>query len=238
MFQITSMYLYQFQDFHCPPECLCKGHAVYCTHTEVDIYRLPINMTLLYLPYTTSRANNLDVQLSNFPDLGLFNMSHSRIAPSILRNFLSYLPKLRVLLMRNCSIHDLSPNFFNHLRSLHILDLQENVFPVLTSRGFTGLITVSSLDLHDLHVYELQSKTFQSMNLMHLLNLSTNMLDYLDDGIFQSLTRLVSVDLSGNPFKEIDSNAFKKMYSLVVVSTIQLCCYVEPPSICIHITSR
>ena len=238
MFQITSMYLYQFQDFHCPPECLCKGHAVFCTHTDVDIYILPTNMTLLYLPYTTSRTNNLDVQLSNFPDLSLLNMSNSRIAPKILHKFLSYLPKLRVLLMRNCSIPDLSAKFYTNLRSLNILDLQENSFPVLTSGCFTGLITISSLDLHGLNVYELQSKTFQGMNLMHLLNLSTNMLDYLDDGIFQSLTRLVSVDLSGNPFKEIDSNAFKTMYSLVVVSTIQLCCYVEPPSICIHITSR
>ena len=195
-------------------------------------------MTLLYLPYTTSRTNNLDVQLSNFPDLGLFNMSHSRIAPSILHSFLKYLPKLRVLLMRNCSIHDLSPNFFNHLRSLHILDLQANLFPVLTSGCFTRLITVSSLDLHDLHVYELQSNTFQNMDSMQLLNLSTNMLDHLDSDIFQSLTRLVSVDLSGNAFREIDSNAFKTMHSLVVVSTIQLCCYVEPPSICIQINSR
>ena len=227
-----------FQDFECPPQCLCKGHAVYCTHTDVDIYKLPTNMTLLYLPYTTSRTDNYGAPMSIFSDLGLFNLSHSRIAPNIIRNFLEYVPKLRVLIMRNCSIHELSLRFFTHLRFLNILDLQENSFPVLTGGCFTGLFTVPSLDLHNLHIHELQPKTFQGMSSVQLLNLSTNLLVYLDDNIFQSMTKLISVDLSGNAFKRIDSNTFNQMYSLVLVTTNQLCCFVDAPSICVQNNPR
>ena len=218
----------------CPSQCLCKGHAVYCAHSDVDIYSLPTNMTLLYLPYTTSSANSSDDQLSNFKDLGLLNMSNSRLATNVIRDFLLYLPKLRVLLMRNASIGDLSSKFFIHLPMLNILDLKENVISILTTGCFTGLVNIASLDLHNMNIETIQSKCFDGMKSLQLLNLSSNQLEFLDYDIFQSLTMLINVDLRGNAFKEIDISAFQNVYILMHVSTMQLCCYVEAPSICIN----
>ena len=191
-------------------------------------------MTLLYLPYTTSRAYSSDVQLTNFKDLGLLNMTNSRFTSNVLRILLLHVPNLRVLLMRNASIRDLSSKFFIHLPMLNILDLQENSISVLTTGCFTGLVNIALLDLHNMNIEYIQSKSFDGMDSLQLLNLSSNQLEYLDYDIFQSLRMLINVDLSGNAFKEIDISAFKKLYILVHVSTIQLCCYVESPSICIH----
>ena len=191
-------------------------------------------MTLLYLPYTTSRIHNFDDQLFNFIELGLLNMSNSKIATNVIKNFLHYLPNLRVLLMRNTSVRDLYPNFFTNLRFLAILDLQENSISLLTSRCFKGLVSVTSLDLHDSNIKKIQSKSFDGMYSLQLLDLSNNLLDYLDDDIFQSLIiHLRFIDLRGNTFKEIDINTFKKLHILLYVSTVQLCCYIDASSICL-----
>ena len=190
-------------------------------------------MTFLYLPYTTSRTNDLNDQLFNFIGLGLLNMSNSRIATNVIKNFLHYLPNLRVLLMRNASVRDLYPNFFTNLRLLTILDLQENSISLLTSGCFTGLVSVTSLDLHHNNIKKIQSKSFDGMDSLQLLDLSNNLLDYLDDGIFQTLImHLRYIDLRGNTFKEIGINTFKNLHVLLHVSTVQLCCYVDATSIC------
>ena len=217
---------------------MCKGHAVYCSHTDVDIHSLPTNITLLYLPYSTLRSDNYDVELSNFRHLGLLNISHSQIAPNMISNFLQYLPNLRVLLMRNASIQDLSLKLFIHQRTLKILDLQKNSIGLLTNGCFMGLITLTTLDLHNINIYQIQPKSFDGMLSLRLLNLSSNELEYLDSDIFQSLNMLISVDLRGNTFKGIDSSTFRHLHSLLYVSTVQLCCYVEAPSICIMDNTR
>ena len=193
-------------------------------------------MTMLYLPYTTSRTNDLNDQLFNFIGLGLLNMSHSRIDTNVIKNFLRYLPNLRVLLMRNVSVNDLYPNLFSNLRLLTILDMQENSISLLTSGCFTGLVSVTSFDLHDNNVKE---KSFDGMDSLQLLDLSNNLLDYLDDDIFQSLIiHLRYIDLRGNTFKEIDINTFKNLHVLLHVSTVQLCCYIDVSSICLKENSR
>ena len=231
--------IYILQEIVCPLQCLWKGHAIYCTHTDVDINNLHSNMTIMYLPYTTSRINTLDDQLFNFIELGLLNMSNSRIATNVIKNFLHYLPNLRVLLMRNSSVNDLYLKLFTNLRLLTILDLQKNSISLLTSECFTGLVSVTSLDLHDINIKKIEPKTFDGMDSLQLLDLSNNLLDYLDDGIFQSLMmHLRYIDLRGNTFKEIDINTFKKLHVLVHVSTVQLCCYIDASSICLKENSR
>ena len=189
---------------------------------------------MLYLPYTTSRTNDLNDQLFNFIGLGLLNMSHSRIDTNVIKNFLHHLPNLRVLLMRNVSIRDLYPNFFTNLRLLTILDLQKNSISVLTSGCFTGLVSLTSVDLHDIKLKKIQSKSFDGMDSLQLLDLSNNLLDYLDDDIFQSLIiHLRYIDLRGNIFKEINMNTFKTLHVLLHVSTVQLCCYINASSKCL-----
>ena len=189
-------------------------------------------MTLLYLYYTTIFRENADVKLSNYTNLGLLNITNSRIHSEALRKLLFSSTKISVLLMRNSSITDLNQHFFVQLRNLKILDLQENFIPILTSGCFKGLTSITLLDLHSLSIYKIQSKCFESMESLVFLNLSSNYLEFIPNDIFHSLYRLRGLDLRGNIFKSIDTDVFRQLISVIFASTNQLCCYIEEPSIC------
>ena len=225
-----------FQSFLCPSRCLCKGHAIYCHLTVVDLRSIPINTTLLYLSYVevynTHRADHVLQAGHTYPHLTLVNITDSRIVPQDLREFLSFLPNLRVMLMQNASLMDLKWNFFRRLHKMQILELQRNTISILTSGCFFGCSEVISLDLHGLFIRNIQPKSFDGMASLQLLNLSYNRLEHLSDDIMQTLYALSIIDLRGNDLKGIHAHTFHGLDATIYTTSPQMCCFVPPTSTC------
>ena len=238
---LTRVNLIKFalQDFQCPSQCICKGHVIYCSHTSVDMYSIPINVTLLYLVYVTDDTHQpYDKQLETYKDLSLLNISNSIVVNRVIYNFLLFLPNLHILLMRNTSITDLSSTFFTRLPMLTVLDLQGNFIHVLSSGGFNGSISVPSLDLHGMTIRKIKSRAFEGLLSLHLLNLSYNNIDHLYDGRFQYLVSLKVLDLRGNIFKSIQLYTFTGLHILLFTTYQQTCCYAEVWVACSPIIRR
>ena len=222
------MIKFVLQDFQCPSQCICKGHVIYCAHTSVDMYSIPVNVTLLYLAYVTDGTHQpCDKQLETYTNLSLLNISNSKVVDCVIYNFLLFLPNLRILLMRNTSITDLSSTFFTRLPMLTILDLQGNFIPVLSSGSFNGSISVPLLDLHGMMIRKIESRGFEGLLSLHILNLSYNKMDKLVEGRFQYLVSLKVLDLRGNIFKSIQSYTFTGLHILLLTTYEQPCCYAE-----------
>ena len=229
-------YIFIFQNFLCPPQCLCKGHAIYCVQTAVNMRNIPENTTLLYLTHATSSSQQGpvdDKQLSNIcPHLSLLNMTSCRLAPQDVYDFLLRVPNLRVLLMTNASLTNLRMNFFVHLQKLNVLDLQGNHIYILTSRCFFGSSGVHLLDLHGMSISTIHFKSFEGMTSLRLLNLSHNNLERLSSGIVQSIAALSIIDLRGNILKDIHVLLFHGKPLMVYTSTLQMCCFAPSTSMC------
>ena len=221
------------QNFQCPFQCICKGHVIYCSHTSVDMYSIPVNVTLLYLAFVTDGTHQpYDKQLESYRDLSLLNISNSKVVHRVIYNFLQFLPNLRILLMRNTSITDLSAKFFTKLPMLTILDLQENFFFILSNGCFNGSISVPLLDLHGMMIRKIESRGFEGLLSVHLLNLSYNKLDHLYDGRFQYLVSLKVLDLRGNSFKSIQWYTFTGLHISLLTTFEQTCCFANVWSAC------
>ena len=240
IFSIPAINCYFFQSFLCPSQCLCKGYAIYCYQTAIDMHSLPLNTTLLFMRYVTSNRTQEpahDQQSRNtYPNLSLLNMTSSQIIPQILHEFLQLLPNLRVLLLQNASIIDLRWNFFTQMHQLNVLELQGNAIVILTSGCFFGTSEVLFLDLHKMSIHKIQSKSFEGMSSLRLLNLSHNKLEHLSDGIMQGTPSLLIIDLQGNAIKDIDVFMFHGLHIIVYASTPQMCCFVPQTSLC-HVTT-
>ena len=179
-----------FQNFVCPPFCICKSHAVYCAYTGVDVFSFPLNTTLLYLLNTTSSSMELnDLHSTDFLNLLVLNMSASQIPFQIIQQFLDFLPNLRVLYMRNSLITNLDGIHFKNLWKLQILDLQLNSIHSLSSRCMLGLSYVLDLDFHQMSTRYIQSRAFEGLYLLELLNLSNNSVGVLNRNIFHTHTQ-------------------------------------------------
>ena len=224
--------VFHFQDFTCPPECLCKGRAIYCSNTHVDIYNLPTNATLLiYTACDTSTIHNVSSRI--YPNMGLLNLSNSRILLDDLRKFLRMVPNLRVLLIRNASLNDLGKQLFFDLKSLNILDIQENSIVSISSESFTGLKGVPLLDLHSLLIRSIHSKSLVGMDSLQMLNFSSNLLTYLPTDVFSSLRSIKDIDLRGNLITNIPVVTFDGLNITLHISNYQLCCFIKRPSLCV-----
>ena len=224
-----------FQDFTCPSQCICKGYAIYCHQTAVDLRDIHVNSTLLYLRSVLidNYKKHRDTQTPDiYPNLSVLNITIGKIDLRSIHNFLLLVPNLRVLVMQNISLTDLSRNFFTNLQILNILELQGNHLYSLTSGCFLGCSSVFSLDLHDLFINTIQVKAFDRMSSLKQLNLSFNSLERLSRGILQSLSSLSIVDLRGNSFKDIQLLTFHGISVIVYTPSLQMCCFVPKSSTC------
>ena len=227
------------QNFQCPPQCICKGHVIFCSHTSVDIYSVPVNVTLLYFSYITdSTQQPYEKQLKTYHNLSLVNFTNSKIFHSVINNFLLLVPNLRVLIMKNASITDLSSSYFTNLLMLNYLDLQGNFIHSLTSGCFNGSISVLWLDLHGLMIQKIEPHAFEGLLFLHLLNLSYNKLAHLYDGRFKYLISLKVLDLRGNSFKNIQLHTFTGLYVSLFTTYEQTCCYASVLSACYSVITR
>ena len=200
---------------------------------------MPVNVTLLYLTSVTDTTQTTHNKLLKlYKDLSLLNISNSVINDRVIYNFLLVLPNLRILIMKNTSMTDLSSKFFTRLLRLNILDLQENSIFSLTSGCFHGLGNVPWLDLHGMKIHEIESETFEGLLSLLLLNLSYNNLDHLYNGRFQYLVSLTVLDLRGNVFHSIQMLAFTGLQSLVFTTFARTCCFVNRWSACLSATIR
>ena len=211
---------------------MCKGYAIYCFQTDVNIMDIPANTTLLYLKEVTS-SNTLEPQHQNtYPYMSFLNMTDCRMVPRVVYKLLRFLPNLRVLLMQNASITDLSWGFFALLEKMQILELQSNHIHTITSRCFLGSKGVQLLDLHSMSISVIQSKSFEGMSSLKLLNLSYNKLEHLTHGILQATDSLFIVDLRGNALRDIHVQAFYGLDIIIYTSAQQMCCFVPSTSAC------
>ena len=222
-----------FQNFVCPPFCICKSHAVYCAHTGVDVFSFPLNTTLLYLLNTTSISMELyDLHSTDFLNLLVLNMSASQIPFQIIQQFLDFLPNLRVLYMRNSLITNLDGIHFKNLWKLQILDLQLNSIHSLSSRCMLGLSYVLDLDFHQMSTRYIQSRAFEGLYLLELLNMSNNSVGVLNRDIFHDLPSLLHVDITHNVIIDIHISTFHGLDIIVSVSSNIICCYMKNPANC------
>ena len=209
---------------------------IYCHQTGVDMRSIPINTTLLYLRhvevYNTLDADHVLQAGHTYPHLTLVNITDSRIVPQALYEFLSFLPNLRVLLIHNASLIDLSWNFFMRLHKMQILELQMNNISILTSGCFMGCREVISLDLHGMFIRNIQPKSLDGMASLQLLNLSYNRLEHLSDDIMQTLYALSIIDLRGNALKGIHAHTFHGLDATIYTTSPPMCCFVPPTSPC------
>ena len=227
------------QSFQCPPQCICKGHVIFCSHTSVDMYSIPVNVTLLYFAYITdSTQQPYDKQLETYHNLSLVNFTNSKITDRVIYNFLLFAPNLRVLLMRNASLTDLSSSFFTKLLMLSYLDLQGNYIHSLAGGCFNGSISLPWLDLHGMTIQKIESHAFEGLMSLHLLNLSDNELDHLYEGGFKYLISLKVLDVRGNIFKSIQRLTFTGLHVSLFVTYEQTCCYANVVSTCYPTISR
>ena len=203
------------------------------------MYSLPVNVTFLYLTSVTDNTQtNHNNQFKLYKNLLLLNISNSIINKRVIYNFLLFQPNLRVLMLRNTSMTDLTLNYFTRLLSLSILDLQENVIFSLTSGCFHGLVNVPLLDLHGLKIHKIEPEAFEGLLSLLVLNLSYNNLDHLYNGRFQYLVSLTVLDLRGNVFKSIQMLSFTGLQSLVFTTYARSCCYVDTLSTCYSTITR
>ena len=224
----------------CPPSCTCKAHAAYCSDTGVNLHKLPMNITLLYLLNTTSATMDPynDTHVTYLTELLVFNMSNSQVPLAILHKFITLLPNLRVLWMRNSGVTNLGRRIFRHLLKLHIIDLQANFIHSLTTECMFGLVNVLELDFHNMSIQYIQPKSFIGMNSLVLLNLSCNDLEILNENLFNDLPSLIQVDLTHNVFTDIHVSTFYGLSITVDVSSSTECCYMGNYAACKTDNSR
>ena len=128
---------------------------------------------------------------------------------------------------------DLSSNLFSDLKTLSILDIQENSIASISSESFTGLEVLSLLDLHSLFIRSVHSKSPVGMGSLLMLNFSTNLLTYLPADIFSDLKTINDIDLRGNLITNIHDGTFDSLIITLYVSSYQVCCFMKRPSICV-----
>ena len=212
---------------------------IYCYQTRVGLQTIPVNTTQLYLREITSNTTQVQPRIHDgqqsqklYPYLSTLDLTSSRIVPHTIYDFLKQVPNLRVLLMHNVSIRDLSRKFFTELQNVQVLELQENHFEVLTSLCFMGLSNVLLLDLHHMPIKKVEPKAFEGMSSLKLLNLSYNKLTHFTEDVFESLKELSIVDLRGNTLNDIHWLTFQRLHATVYASSQHMCCFVPPTSTC------
>ena len=98
--------------------------------------------------------------------------------------------------------------------SCTILDLSENMFPLLGPENFDGLYQLIELYLISSNITEIKKGTFEGLTNLRKLDLSNNSIRILDSGIFVGLSRLLSLDLSFNRIHVVVENTFKFLNGL------------------------
>jgi hypothetical protein len=117
------------------------------------------------------------------------------------------LTNLKILSLKNCTIDDISENFylgspFVHLSNLTELDLSSNKIKQINKTCFKGIFKIIFLDMSDNIISDIKDFPFDYLESLESLNLSNNPINTLYWNSFgTSLKNLIKLDISNCPLE-------------------------------------
>ncbi|CAL8109057.1 unnamed protein product [Orchesella dallaii] len=124
--------------------------------------------------------------------------------------------QLRLLNISSNSISALSSKVFSGLSSLLSLDLSRNSLSSqrITGDAFESLVRLVILNLSHNQLTTLSPATFRHLNSLQVLHLGNNGISSIAEGAFETLINLHNLDLSNNRISSLDGKVFSNLFVL------------------------
>nr|XP_015214897.1 PREDICTED: leucine-rich repeat-containing G-protein coupled receptor 5-like [Lepisosteus oculatus] len=131
---------------------------------------------------------------------------------------LSFLWRLKVLLINDNDIRVIEDGAFSCLENLRRLDLSRNKISSLGNGFSIGLQSLGELLLSENQLRALNSESFQHLDNLQKLNLSCNNISYIEIRAFRHMTYLRQLHLNENRLATLNNNIFSMLKSLEVLN--------------------
>ncbi|KAG5668553.1 hypothetical protein PVAND_016491 [Polypedilum vanderplanki] len=183
--------------------------------SEISENAFANNPNLTFIDLSGNQLRTLHVNLFvNQQQLDMLELNNNSFTENFPAGLFRNLVNLRMLLLNECRLTAINPNWFTNLGNLFMLNMFRNEILEINEDAFVGLENLNILNLNHNFIQTIHPNAFSSLGNLRVIYMEDNQISELPIGVFAPFTAISYVDLRLNRIKTVNRDIFGSLSAL------------------------